>query len=309
MDRSRFMARWTLVALLLGAPVWADPVRERQTPCAEAAASLSGAWEKAGGGTQILFKEDQIVFLKNGNLSVAKVLKREPCTLGVRYQGLRATWTIGVEQGTVTLKADEVYPLERLGKTPQELHIDRVVLPAPMPVSPEEVDAVKKELASRWERDQTSYKDPALKGKRAEIMADNLRYLRELTQRVGWIDIPRFGKGAAAAAILIAKHGSDLLLMKAALPVVERDVKESGGAGEMFSVLFDELQITLGNQQRYGTQLSPDGKGSYFILPLENAAKVNEFRKEIGILSFEEYQKLVAEAYGLPTVRVAGSEE
>ena len=62
-------------------------------------------------------------------------------------------------------------------------------------------------------------KNPAMKDKRAEVVADNHRYLEELTQRVGWIDIPRFGKSAASGAILLAKHSGDLLLMKAALPI------------------------------------------------------------------------------------------
>jgi hypothetical protein len=182
-------------------------------------------------------------------------------------------------------------------------------LPKSRPVSSAEVKTVEEELLRRVKNDQDALKDPVQKAKRPEIMADNLRYLRDLTHRVGWIDIPRFGKNAAAAAILIAKHGSDLPLMKAALPIVESDVKEHGGSGEMYSVLYDELAITLGGQQRYGTQFDTDKNGQPYILPLENISKVNQYRKEIGILSFEEYQQLVRTNLGGVPLRVAGSGE
>jgi hypothetical protein len=266
---------------------------------------MHGAWGQEGGGTQVLFQEGRIVFRRDGALSVATILKREPCALAVRYQGLRSTWRIAAEQGTLTLQADEPLTLRPLSSIPQGLDLDIPALPAPKPVPPEEVKAIERELLARGARDQEAVNDPALKAKRPEILADNLRYLRELTGRVGWIDIPRFGKPAAAIAILVAKHASDLLLMKAAMPVVERDVKQHGGSGEMLSVLYDELQITLGHRQRYGTQIMPDAKGQPFILPLEDPAKVDLYRKEIGILSFQEYLKLVSDNLGGAPIRVA----
>jgi hypothetical protein len=277
--------------------------------CAPAAAAPRGAWEKEGGGTQILFQDDQIVLRKAGALSVATILKREPCKLLVLYQGLQSSWKITSNQDALTLQADEPLTLRQLSSTPSELDINLAVLPAPKAIPADEVRAVGQELVARRDKDQAAVTDPALKAKRPEIMADNLRYLREVTRRVGWIDIPRFGKPAAAAAILIAKHGSDLLLMKAALPIVERDVKENGGSGEMFSVLYDELQITLGHRQRYGTQFMPDAKGKPFVLPLEDPTKVDVYRKEIGILSFKDYLKLVSDNMGGASIRVAGNDE
>src|SRR3954453_10344722 len=123
------------------------------------------------------------------------------------------------------------------------------------------------------------------------------------------MDVLRFAKDAASAAILLAKHSGDLLLLKAAMPIVEADVKEHGGPGEMFSVLYDELQIELGNKQRYGTQIDTDKEGRPFILPLEDPSKVDEFRKKIGILSFEQYRKLASDNMGGITIRVAGTDE
>ncbi len=77
----------------------------------------------------------------------------------------------------------------------------------------------------------------------------------------------------------------------------------------MYSVLYDELQITLGNRQRYGTQIDTDKDGHPYILPLEDLGKVDQYRKDIGILSFKDYLKLVSDNMGGVTPRVAGSDE
>ena len=280
------------------------------SPCAAQASSPHGAWESEGQKVLALFQDDEIIFRKNGTLSVVKILARKPCKLLVRYQGRKALWpvTTGVD-GTLEIKTDEALKFGPLTTVPPELNIDNSPFPNPGPVTPSEVKAIETELLARVGRDQEALKNPALKTKRAEIIADNHLYLVNLTRKLGWIDVPRFGRDAASAAILLAKHSGDLLLLMAAMPIVEIDVKEHGGPGEMFSVLFDELQIELGNRQRYGTQIDADKEGRPFILPLEDAAKVDEFRKEIGILSFEQYRKLAGDNMGGMTLRVAGSAE
>ena len=278
--------------------------------CAAPVASLHGAWETAGQKVQVLFQNDEIILRKNGTLSVARVLSRESCKLLVRYQGLKSRWMVanGAE-GTLELKTDEPLTLRPLAEVPPELDINNPKLPKPGPVAPEEAKAIEKELLVRVGKDQEVLKNPALKEKRAEVVADNHLYLVDLTRKLGWIDVPRFGKDAASAAILLAKHSGDLILLKAALPIVEEDVKHHGGPGEMFSVLYDELQIELGNKQRYGTQIDMDKDGHPFILPLEDPAKVDEYRREIGILSFEQYRKLASDNMGGMTIRVAGADE
>lgn len=286
-----------------------EPRPATASPCSPASA-VEGAWANEPGEIQVLFKGQEILFRKKGALSVASILKRDREELQIRYQGLLATWRLTCNpEGQLSLQADEPLSLHRLPQTPAELSLDSPPFPEPVPVSVEEAKAVEQELERRVGLDQQAVKDPALRAKRPEILADNIQYLRELTSRLGWIDIPRFGRSAASAAVLIAKHASDLPLMKRALPIVARDVKEHGGSGEMYSVLYDELQITLGHRQRYGTQFAPDDQGNLFVLPLEEPDKVNAYRKEIGILSFEEYLHLVSENMGGSSIRVAGENE
>jgi hypothetical protein len=300
-----------LLALLASTtgPVQAAPASAAAAiPCPDPV-SLEGAWESEGGGSKLLLEGDRIIVARDGALTVATILRREKEAIQVRYQGLLATWPMTCKDGQLSVTLSEPLILRRLAQVPPDLDVSAASLPPPKDLPPGEAKAIEQELLRRAASDQAAAKDPALRPKRPEILADNLRYLKELTARVGWIDIPRFGQGAASAAVLILKHGSDLRLMLAALPIFERDVKVHGGSGEMFSVLYDEIQITLGKRQRYGTQLLVDDQGRPFILPLEDVTKVDMVRKEIGILSFADYLKLVSENMGGGSVRVAGVDE
>jgi hypothetical protein len=311
MKFSKFARQLALVTLMGITRLVTLPILAQEASCT-ASPALHSAWETSGGKDQVLFEDGQIVLRRGETLSVAKILKREHCKLLVRYQGLRSTWTLerGTPEGTLELKADVPLTLRALATLPPQLDINPRSLAAPRPVSAVEAKTVEEELLRRVGRDQEALKNPAWKEKRAEIVAENHQYLQDLTQKIGWIDIPRFGKSAASAAILLAKHSGDLLLMKAALPFVEIDVKKHGGAGEMFSVLYDELQLELGNQQRYGTQVDTDKEGHPYILPLEDPTKVDEYRKEIGILSFEEYRKMASDGFNKGVlIRVAGNNE
>ena len=117
---------------------------------------------------------------------------------------------------------------------------------------------------------------------RRDGLADNLRYLREVVTRYGWIDIPRFGKPVAATAILIVKHSINLPLLQAALPVAERDAKEHGGGKELVSILVDDLLLDLGHKQKY----DPDHRRrarQTLRDPRRGSGKVEEDRKALGI--------------------------
>jgi hypothetical protein len=210
------LATSVLVVLLLTTqPVWAE-----ERPCL-APQALSGAWSQSGDAIKILFTADRVVLRQNGSVRAATILRREPCKLIVRDQGLVSTWAVSGDDKALQLKWDkETISLLPLPSPPPELDLTPLNLPAPQPVSPERVKAISAELLERTKRDQAVIYDPAGSPRTAAVIAENLRYLKELVLQLGWIDIPRFGKPAAAAAILIAKHGDYLPLMEAALPLV-----------------------------------------------------------------------------------------
>ncbi len=286
---------------------------QQADPSKDCTSQLDGAWKEVDGEGRVLFRGDQIVIgNRDGSLRIARIISQTPCHLVVRDQGLRGSWDFNLKDGVLRINGPGVpQALRLLPVIPTDLDTSASLLPGvPPPIAPERAKAAGDELLKRARADQAALKNPDLKGARPQVIADNVRFLRALVREVGWIDIPRFGKDASAAATLIAKHASDLLLMRSALPTLEEDVKLHGGSGEMFAVLYDELAIVTGNKQRYGTQVVEDSSGRPFVLPVDDPARVDALRHEIGILSWQQYLALLSETlYDGAPIRVAGDDE
>ncbi len=66
----------------------------------------------------------------------------------------------------------------------------------------------------------------------ADAVAKADRYLRATIRDIGWINVLRFGVPTACDAAFIVSRSSDPPLMRAALPLIEKDLKNAeGGAG------------------------------------------------------------------------------
>jgi YVTN family beta-propeller protein len=159
---------------------------------------------------------------------------------------------------------------------------------------PEEtVAAIGAELAKRVAVDQAVRKDPSRHGEMGKVDADNTAWLRKTVTVHGWIDAGRFGRKAANAAFLLVQHSGDLALMKAALPLIEMDVRAGSLDGQSYALLYDRLQLMQGGKQRYGTQIVKDEeKGGWVVLRLEDPDRVDERRKSIGLGPLKDYLKL-----------------
>ena len=104
----------------------------------------------------------------------------------------------------------------------------------------------------------------------AKVDAENTRYVKSLVATLGWIDAERFGREAANAAFLIVQHSGDLRLMMAALPEIKKDLKAKRVDPQDYALLFDRIQTSVGEKQRYGTQLGQNEKGELIVFPLED---------------------------------------
>jgi hypothetical protein len=122
----------------------------------------------------------------------------------------------------------------------------------------------------------------------------DLEYLRGLMLQVGWIDAERFGYPTANAAFFFIQHSWDVPLMMAALPWIEKDVEAGRTEGEDYALLFDRLQLAIGEKQRYGTQVGIDSSNAAFVFPLEEPERVDDHRKTLGLMPLAEYVGLVA---------------
>lgn len=269
---------------------------------------IQGNWEDKSENVVMAVEPARLIVAKTYTW-IVPVLKAENCRWTVRAGGLRSTWEVAkTEEGFALHRGAKTLRLTRLARSTPVLDVRPWPLGKAGPVSKERVAEIADALAARARADQTALKGPDTA--RGVVLDQNKEYLRQLLTELGWIDIDRFGKMASSAALLIAKHGSDLRIITAVLPVAEKDAREHSALGEMISVLYDEVQLNLGNRQRYGTQIVDDSEGKGLVLPVEDSAKVDTYRKQLGIRPWKEYLDQASKALyqGIP-LRVAGEDE
>src|SRR3954452_6197193 len=234
---------------------------------------LSGALQSKGGDA-VNFTDHRMIMREGGHLAVRGIVRYEDPVLVVRHQGKVEDWRAHVQDGKLLLgHGTESGSYVRLEHVPDDLDLRPLKLPAPKALTAERVALIQREVAERLQKDQTAIKN-GQKDLAATVIAENTQFLTALVKEIGWLDEDRFGEKTAVQAVILAKHSGDLGLMMAALPRAEKDLKHSGD-GQTFAVLYDGLQIDLGEKQKYGTQISEDNKGQPYVLPLENPGKVD----------------------------------
>jgi hypothetical protein len=227
----------------------------------------------------------------------------------LRRSGFGESWRIARKQATLRIERDGAgREYTRLTEIPKTVSLDPAPLGKAKTLAPERVAAVQADLEQRVRRAAEARKKPDLNDWRLAV-ADNLRHLRELTAEIGWIDARRFGVKAASQAATLAQDGADVLLMLAALPFLEKDLKPVPEGAAVYSGFYDALQVALGGKQRYGTQIAPDGAGEPVVLPMESRAQVDPARKKIGLEPLADFLALASRSlYQGKPIRIAEGE-
>jgi hypothetical protein len=238
---------------------------------------------------------DQIWNPGTGVVKVLGIEHRNPQTWTIRDEDVLKTWKVSQQVDTLrTEVAGQVTEYRRLDSVPADCGFKEVPIGQPQEMPGERKDAISREIHERMIRDEEAGRAGTL-GPGSEIIIQNREYLKALIQELGWIDLRRFGHEGSGNAIILAQHSGELPLIMAILPFVERDYKGTGEDSVMYAILYDRLQLNLGRKQRYGTQVKADSEGHPMVLPLEDASKVEQFRKEIGLPPLAEYLKLASE--------------
>jgi uncharacterized protein DUF6624 len=230
----------------------------------------------------------------------------QPGRVTIRAWGKRVPWDVAVapDARTMTIVASgKTEHYRRLDALPAELDPQPLALGTPAPLPAERTDAIRSEVKVRRDRDQAVRAEGVAAAEAGPVDADNTAWLRALVSEIGWIDADRFGGQAASGAFLLVQHSGDISLMLAALPHVESDVKRKLVSAQDYALLYDRVRVTLGEKQRYGTQLGKAEGGWWVVMPLEDRARVNEFRREIGLFSIEEYFAFMKEHTPMKDVR------
>jgi hypothetical protein len=135
------------------------------------------------------------------------------------------------------------------------------------------------------------------------VLGDNTRYLRELVSEVGWIDGGRFGYPTSNSAFLLVQHSYDLPLMMAVLPKLWADVQADKVEGGMYGLLYDRLQLALGEKQRFGSQVFTDSAGELVLFPVEDPSRLDDLRASLRMEPVSDYVK----AFGATEVRFSSA--
>lgn len=259
-------------------------------PTNDALASLLGPWKARNEDRVLLITPERMISHQDGALVVGRILGYENDAMRLRIYGTILTIQAAAKEGTLHLGfAGKTTECEPLTEIPPEVGLEPLSLGEPTGLSEERKRGIREELAERAEKDQEVRRDLSRRDELPAIDSANTGYVKTLVQSVGWIDVGRFGEEAAHHAFLLVQHSMDLPLMMAALPRIQADVESGSGLGVELAMLYDRVQLLLGEKQRYGTnwQETDDERR---LLPLEDPERVNEFRKELGLPPLEGYE-------------------
>lgn len=256
-----------------------------------------GAWQERESAVYLSVEPDRILEHNGEELIVRGIIRRAGNLLLLRNQGLEEEWAVAQTGSTLRI-ADEdgtVRSFLRLNEIPPLVRLEPLRLPLSHSLSSDRIRAIQSEVEARFQKEQEILQDPARREEFGPVQQENLAFLRKLLSEVGWIDRDRFGPRASLQAIAIAKHTDDLQLMMSILPFAEVDFRQAG-KGQMYAILYDSVQLSLGRKQRYGTQVQEDEAGQPFVLPLEDPNRVNDYLRELGLPPIETYQTQISKA-------------
>lgn len=120
-----------------------------------------------------------------------------------------------------------------------------------------------------------------------KLQGEQEAYVVGLIKDVGWIDVRTFGEEASRNAFFLVGASKDPSVWTTLLPLVKDDVLSGRLDPETYARMFDRLRVYRGERQRYGTVQEMNPNREIVISALEDRARVEEFRREIGLPPFE----------------------
>jgi hypothetical protein len=278
--------------------------------CATGHDMTSGAWQSEGGYLSV--EPSRLVWFdpEHNDLSVSTILQRGQ-ELVTRHRGRieRVRLSTIADALTVTI-GKKATTYRRIDSLPPAMSLTPLPLPPPMPIAAETVKVIAAEIEKRSAADQQLLKAKAPLDQIRAAESANDAWLRETAMRYGWIDAARFGGKAAGAAIVMAKHSADTRLLMAALPLIELDLANDQQFAQTFAIAFDQLLLSLGQRQRFGSQVCAESGHRPFLCSVETPSRLDDRRTAIGLQPLREYLDLVSKMlYKNEPVRVPGDNE
>lgn len=146
-------------------------------------------------------------------------------------------------------------------------------------------------------RDKLIQNGELFNGYNAEMEAlhnRNAQILNEIIGKIGYPTIEKVGEAANEAAWLVIQHsiGQPEFMRKCAV-LLEKAVAENQANPQQLAYLSDRIAVFEGRLQLYGTQFDWDENGEMSPNRFDNAERVNQRRKSVGLNSLEEQIKII----------------
>ncbi len=125
----------------------------------------------------------------------------------------------------------------------------------------------------------------------------NTTRMKEIVAKYGWPGKSLVGSDGANAAWLLVQHADhDRPFQKRCVELMRQAFKKGEVSGQDLAYLTDRVLVGENKKQLYGTQFQ-ERDGKLIPQPIEDEAHVDKRRKELGLSSMAEYQKLMEEFY------------
>jgi len=156
-------------------------------------------------------------------------------------------------------------------------------------LTPEIVD-IRQQLRTMAEEDQAARQKKWIDSKEIEELSEKDRpALEAIFAHYGWPKVSAFGVEASNDFWLLIQH-QPLPLQERMLNPMKAEVDAGEASKEKYAYLFDRVQLGEGKPQHWGTQARCED-GRAILSPLDDAAHVEQARKEIGLDTLEESLK------------------
>ncbi|MGI8554931.1 MAG: VWA domain-containing protein [Pyrinomonadaceae bacterium] len=135
-----------------------------------------------------------------------------------------------------------------------------------------------------------------------ELNKKNLLRLCEIVKQNGWVRKEAVGEDGAAAALSFLEGGQDVKLQLEIFPVVAAAAKKGYVGNNFMASLIDSIRVGENLPQIFGTQTKIKDE-LFYLYPLANDAKVDEWRKLYGLPPLASFMKYLQFQYGIPVIK------
>lgn len=120
---------------------------------------------------------------------------------------------------------------------------------------------------------------------------------KEILAEHGWPTAEEVGVDGSGALWLLVQHSPEPEFLAAALPLMKEAASRGDLEPGLVATAVDRVRTHRGEPQLYGTQFQ-EVDGELVPHPIEDRDHLDERRQEMGLGPFEEYRRLLLEAYG-----------